>query len=140
MKRLVCCLANGKNRMSNRRYHAAKFGGSKSASFETGRKIRALPVGRLIGNCPTILYLILDLLNENAIIEICQLGWSPYRFSRLKHRPLIVALHPLSPLLATVTENPSNPRHHRTRLQLVSISSSVALTPLLSYRLPTPSA
>src|SRR5229473_2516306 len=41
MKRLVCWLANGKNRMSNRRYRAAKFGGSKSASFETGRRIRA---------------------------------------------------------------------------------------------------
>src|SRR6267378_853661 len=135
MKRLVRCLANGKNRMSNRRYRAAKFGGSKSASFETGRKIRALPVGRLIGNCPTILYLILDLLNENAIIEICQLGWS---LSRLKHRPLIVALHPLSPLLATVTENPSNPRHHRKQPQFISIPSSVALTPLLSILLPTP--
>src|SRR5882762_3542105 len=138
MKRLVRCLANGKNRISNRRYRAAKFGGSKSASFETGRKIRALPVGRLIGNCPTILYLILDLLNESAIIEICQLGWSLYRFSRLKHRPLIVALHPLSPLLATVTENPSNPRHHRKQPQFISIPSLAALTPLLSILLPTP--
>jgi len=46
MNRLVRCLPNGKSRMSNRRYHAAEFGGSKLASFEIGRKIRAVASNR----------------------------------------------------------------------------------------------
>ncbi len=51
-------------------------------------------------------YLILDLLNGSAIMEACQVGCSPYRFSRREHYPLIPRLHPLSPLLATLPRNP----------------------------------
>jgi hypothetical protein len=46
MKRLVRCLAIGKNKMLNRKYPAARFGGSESASFEIGRKIRLQGINR----------------------------------------------------------------------------------------------
>lgn len=41
MKKLVHCLPNGKSRMSSRKYRGAIVGGSKLASIEIGRKIRA---------------------------------------------------------------------------------------------------
>jgi len=41
MKTLVRCLPSGRNKMSNRKYRFAKFGGSKSASYEVGRKIKS---------------------------------------------------------------------------------------------------
>src|SRR5260370_21479468 len=82
--------------------------------------------------------LLLDSLYGHAIIYACQGGWSPYRFSRLKHAPLPLSMHPLSLLLATLPGKHSNPHLPRTQSQLISIPSPVALTPLLSYRLQTP--
>src|SRR5260370_30481566 len=90
---------------------------------------------------PKFLQLLLDLLDERAIIGVCQAGWSPYRFPRLKNRPLIIALHSLNPLLAPLPRNRSSSRPLPTYHQLVARSSPVPLFPFLPYRClrPTPS-
>jgi hypothetical protein len=84
--------------------------------------------------------LILDNINGIAIIWVCQVGWSRFRFPRLKHPSLTVAFHPLSPLLATLPRNRSDLRHYRTPPKLISIPPTASLSPLLSYRLPTPTS
>src|SRR5258706_10134630 len=86
----------------------------KFSSSIMPRSLRQIS-GRRDGRARHIFYLIPDSHNGSAIIETCQLGWSPYRLPRLERLPLILALQPLNLLLATLPRNRSNHRPRQTR-------------------------